>query len=90
MSNLRGVDPSELLWERRTVFANRGGNEYDVLALQDLVRAKKTQRRRDWPMITRLVEANYIENRDEPTEGQVDFWLRDMRTAGYLVEVVRR
>ena len=53
MSKLRGVDPFEKLWARRTVFADLEGNEYDVLGLEDLVRAKKTQRRKDWPMIHR-------------------------------------
>jgi hypothetical protein len=35
----------------------------EVLSLPDLVTAKKTQRDKDWPMITRLVEADYADNR---------------------------
>ena len=58
MSTLRGVDPFDLLWQRRTTFEDRDGNTYDVLGLEDLVRAKKTRRAKDWPMIARLLEAN--------------------------------
>ncbi len=90
MSKLRGVDDFEFLWERRTVFADREGNEYDVLGLEDLVRAKKTQRRKDWPMIARLVEANYVENEREPNDQQIRFWLREMRSPDYLVSVAQR
>ena len=90
MSKLRGVDPFEALWERRTVFAVRQGNEYDVLGLEDLVRAKKTQRRKDWPMIARLIEANYVENQPQPTEQQVRFWLKEMRTPQYLIAVAQK
>jgi hypothetical protein len=89
MSRLRGVDPFEKLWERRTVIEDQEGNMYDLLGLHDLVLAKKTQRAKDWPMIARLLEAHYVEHSAHPTEDQIRFWLREMRTADYLTEVVR-
>jgi hypothetical protein len=36
-----------------------------------LVKAKKTQRDKDWPMIRRLVDAHYEEFREEPTDDRV-------------------
>lgn len=90
MSVLRGVDPFEQLWQRRTTIGDDVGNQYDLLSLADLVQAKKTQRDKDWPMIARLVEANYAENKQAPTSEQVRFWLREMRTAKYLIEIAQR
>lgn len=89
MSKLRGVDSFELLWTRRTTFQDHDGNIYDVLGLEDLVKAKKTRRAKDWPMVARLLEANYIENFSEPTNEQLQFWLREMRTAAYLIQIAR-
>lgn len=87
MSKLRGVDSFEMLWDRRTTIEDQEGNVYELLGLADLVRAKKTQRPKDWPMLTRLIEAHYVENRDHPTEEQVRFWLGELRTPSYLIEV---
>jgi hypothetical protein len=89
MAVMRGVDPFPTLWERRTTFAGPDGEEYELLSLPDLVRAKKTQRDKDWPMIRRLVEANYFVHRDTPTAATVDFWLRELRTPEILIEVAR-
>ena len=87
MSKLRGVDSFEKLWERRTTIEDRESQWYDLLSLNDLVLAKKTQRAKDWPMLTRLVEANYVEHSTKPTEEQVRFWLRELRTGSYLIDV---
>ena len=43
------------------------GEPIDLLALEDLVRAKKTQRDKDWPMIRRLVEQSYFGRAAAPT-----------------------
>jgi protein-disulfide isomerase-like protein with CxxC motif len=48
-----------------------------AFAIEDLVRAKKTQRDKDWPMIRRLVEAHYEENQDAPSDAMINFWLRE-------------
>ena len=78
MAKMRGVDAFPVLWERRTTAELEGGLEVDLLGLGDLVRAKKTQRDKDWPMIRRLVEANYFSNRAEPTREQICFWLEEL------------
>lgn len=87
MATLRGVAPFEELWERRTSVEMEDGLRIEVLGLPDLVLAKKTQRDKDWPMIRRLLEANYKQHRDSPTAAQVDFWLREARTASLLADV---
>ena len=57
MSVLRGVDPFDVLWERRTSVELGSGLTADLMALPDLVKAKKTQRDKDWPMIPkRLID----------------------------------
>ena len=90
MSKMRGVGPFAELWDRRTVLETKDGSRYDLLSLPDLVTAKKTQRDTDWPMIRRLVEANYATTRDEPTPKRVRFWLAEARTPELLVELAGR
>lgn len=58
----------------------------EVLGLEDLVRSKKTQRDKDWPMLRRLVEVNYDSNFASPTAPRVEFWLRELRTPEILAE----
>ena len=87
MSRMRGVDSFAKLWLRRTVIEVPGGIRCELLSLPDLVAAKKTQRDKDWPMIRRLVEANYFEHRRAPTAARVSFWLRELRTPELLLEV---
>jgi hypothetical protein len=85
MTRLRGVEPFPRLWARRTTFVFED-ETLDVLSLPDLVAAKKTQRDKDWPMIRRLVDVNYLAHREEPTPERVAFWLRELRTPELLVE----
>ena len=86
MSVMRGLPAFPLLWDRRTTLELPGGEAYDVLALPDLVQAKKTQRDKDWPMVRRLVEADYFRFRQAPTPAQATFWLRELRTPALLIE----
>ena len=90
MSRMRGVDPFERLWKRRTTIELSDGTRCDLLSLPDLVQAKKTQRDKDWPMIRRLVEAHYFKNRGKPTPAQIRFWLRELRTPQLLMEIAQR
>ena len=90
MSRMRGVDPFPDLWERRTTFELPDGTPCNLLALPDLVQAKKTQRDKDWPMIRRLVEAHHFTHRDEPNAEQITFWLRELRTPSLLIETAIR
>src|SRR5438876_7196204 len=86
MGRMRGVDDFAKLWKRRTVIEMPDGTQCDLLSLPDLVQAKKTQRDKDWPMIRRLVEAHYFQNRDQPTAAQIKFWFRELRTPLLLIE----
>ncbi len=84
MSHMRGVAPFADLWSRRHRLPAGGA----VLALPDLIKAKKTQRDKDWPMIRRLMEADYIRN-PHPTPAQIEFWLDECRTPEILQELSR-
>ena len=85
MSALRGVASFEELWGRRTTIEVAGA-PIDLLAMADLLRAKKTQRDKDWPMIRRLVEQSYFEHSANATQELVRFWLRELRSPELLVE----
>ena len=89
MSTMRGVADVPDLWERRTTLQADDGTLYPLMALPDLVRAKKTQRDKDWPMIRRLIEADRIACRDEADPGKVAFWLREGRTPALLIDLAR-
>ncbi len=86
MASLRGVAGFEELWARRTTI-EVAGEPVDLLAMEDLVRAKKTQRDKDWPMIRRLVEQSYFGRSTSASQELVQFWLRELRTPELLVEV---
>jgi hypothetical protein len=86
MSKMRGVAPFEEIWARRTTLESDDG-PIDTLSLPDLVQAKKTQRDKDWPMLSRLVESNYFSNRDSPTPEQITFWAKESRTPQLLIAV---
>jgi hypothetical protein len=90
MSVMRGVAPFDELWQRRTTLEDDSGRRIELISLPDLVQAKKTQRDKDWPMLRRLVEANFVQNRENPTPEQIPFWLLESRTPQILVEVARR
>lgn len=87
MTKLRGVDDFEKLWERRHAIHEEDGTQYQLMSLPDLVKAKKTQRDKDWPMIRRLIEADYFAGRDQSTRDRVEFWLLELRTSELLIEI---
>lgn len=89
MSKLRGLPDFETLWQRRTSFKLSSDLSYELLSLQDLVNAKKTQRDKDWPMIKRLLEADYIANKDSASVSQQELWLRELRTAQFLIDLAK-
>ena len=89
MGRLRGAPDFAELYERRTTIETAEGS-VDLLGLEDLVAAKKTQCDKVWPMIRRLVEQNYFEKMSEPSEASIEFWLRELRTPELLVEVSAR
>jgi hypothetical protein len=90
MSVMRGLDPFQVLWQRRTTIKAERGMRIEIMSLLDLVKAKKTQRDKDWPMIRRLVEAHFVQHHGNPTAAQVSFWFRECRTPAILIELVDR
>jgi hypothetical protein len=87
MSRMRGVDPFGKLWQRRTTVELPDGTAFDLLSVPDLVQAKKTQRDKDWPMIRRLVEADFFGRRETAAAVDIRFWLRELRTPELLVAI---
>jgi len=65
------------------------GFSFDALSLPDLVQAKKTQRDKDWPMVRRLLEAHYFQNRDHPTTAHIRFWMLELRSPELLIQVAK-
>lgn len=95
MARMRGVADFPELWARRTTIElpseGDGTVSVDLLALEDLVAAKKTQRDKDWPMLRRLVDASYVaEAGGEVTTAQIDFWLAELRTPDFLIDAIIR
>jgi hypothetical protein len=90
MSVMRGCDGFPQLWKRRQAVRLTGLGTINVLSLPDLVAAKKTQRDKDWPMIRRLIEADYFGRSERSSPAQVRFWLREMRTPELLIELAAR
>ncbi len=90
MSRMRGVAAFDEIWRRRTTLEAEAGLAIEIMSLPDLVAAKKTQRDKDWPMVRRLVEANYAQHRDEPTDEQLEFWLLESRTPEMLIDLAAR
>jgi hypothetical protein len=86
MSRYRGGPEFEDLWERRSTM-KIDDEPIEILALEDLVIAKKTQRDKDWPMTSRLLERSYFEGKTSPSDDQVEFWLRELRSPQLLLEV---
>jgi len=88
MTKMRGVDSFAKLWTRRTTIVV-DGDSINLMSLPDLVQAKKTQRDKDWPMLRRLLEVNYFENRKDPTREQIRFWFLELRTPDLLIELAK-
>ncbi len=87
MTRMRNVDSFPKLWARRTTIRLQRGETCALMSLPDLVTAKKTQRDKDWPMVRRLVEVNYFANRHHPSDEQVRFWFKELRTPALLIEL---
>ena len=84
---MRGVDSFPELWKRREEIELPGIGQIAVIGLPDLVKAKKTQRDKDWPMIRRLIEADIYRAADDPSEGKICFWFAECRTPELLISL---
>ena len=89
MARLRGLSGFPILWRKRHIWRLSSSLEVAGLSLPDLIRAKKTQRDKDWPMIRRLVEADYFTHRGKAGAKQIGFWLREARSPEILIELKR-
>ena len=87
MTKMRGVDEFPKLWQRRMTVRATDGTSYQLMSLPDLVKAKKTQRDKDWPMIRRLLESDYFKHREGPKQRRLRFWFLELRTPELLFEV---
>ena len=85
MSVLRTGAHFEDMWDRRTTIEIEG-EPVDLMALEDLVNAKKTQSDMHWSVIRRLMERSYFTRDDAVTPELAGFWLRELRTAELLIE----
>jgi len=90
MTKLRDLPDFSILWDRRTTITESDGQKIDLLSVPDLVNAKKTQRMKDWPMISALVEGHYDHYTSEPNPSRIDFWLRESRVEDRLIDLVVR
>lgn len=84
---MRGVDSFPELWERRKEIDLPEVGKVAVMGLPDLVRSKKTQRDKDWPMIRRLIEADIYNAPSNPSQDKVYFWLAECRTPELLTSL---
>jgi hypothetical protein len=90
MTKLRDLPDFSILWDRRTTITEPDGQQIDLLSVPDLVNAKKTQRMKDWPMISALVEGHYDQYTSEPNPLRIEFWLRESRVEDRLIDLVVR
>jgi hypothetical protein len=87
MTKMRGCDSFAEMWERRLTLEDSDGSVYEILGIEDLLKAEKTQRDKDWPMIRRLIDAHFEEFKASPAEEQVRFWLSESRTPETLISL---
>jgi hypothetical protein len=90
MTRLRDLAPFPELWARHTTLTDGAGETFELLAVEDLVQAKKTQREKDWPVIAALVEGHYHVLHAEPTPERIGFWLREARSPERLRDLAAR
>jgi len=82
---MRGVDAFHELWKRRKEVEVPEIGKIVVIGLSDLVKSKKTQRDKDWPMIRRLIEADIHAAPDQASDDRIRFWFAECRTPELLI-----
>lgn len=87
---MRGVDSFAVLWERREEINLSEVGKIAVMGLSDLVKSKKTQRDKDWPMIRRLIESDIYNEPENPLDDKIRFWLTECRTPELLVSLTAK
>lgn len=79
MARLRGCEPFPRLWSRRRRVHIKGLGAINLISLEDLVSSKKTQRDKDWLMLTRLVESDIYAHKGRGPASRVRWWLAQSR-----------
>lgn len=87
MGRLKGCEPFNRLWARRSRVRVPGAGSVDIISLADLVESKKTQRDKDWLMLTRLVENDVFIKDGRGAPSKVSWWLKQGRVAETLVRL---
>jgi len=90
ISKLKGCDDFQQLWNRRKKLKLKNNQAIDVIGLGDLVQAKKTQRDKDWLMLKRLVEVDYLQNKNTADQEKIKWWFLESRTPDHLLELVQK
>lgn len=90
MSNLRGCEPFEKLWERKKEVSLENGEKINVIGLRDLVQSKKTKRDKDWLMLKNLVENDIVLNQERASEDQIKWWLLESRNSASLISLAAK
>ena len=85
LGRLKGCEPFNRLWARRSRVRVPGAGAVDIVSLADLVESKKTQRDKDWFMLTRLVENDVFIKDGRGSPSKVSWWLKQGRVAGTLI-----
>lgn len=87
---MRGVDAFPELWKRRREIELPGAGNVAVIGLHDLIKTKKTQRDKDWPMVRRLIEADVLNAPESPPDDKICFWFDECRTPELLLMLAKR
>lgn len=87
MGRLKGCEPFNRLWVRRSRVRVPGAGSVDIISLADLVDSKKTQRDKDWLMLTRLVENDVFISNGRGNPSKVFWWLTQARLPETLVSL---
>lgn len=90
IGRMRGCSDFSVLWNRCNLFNLPVLGDVNVISLSDLVSSKKTQRDKDWLMIRRLVEVDYITRIESATQEDIIWWLKECRTPEYLKEIAMK
>lgn len=87
MAKLKGCDAFGKLWARRNRVRIPGSGAVDIISLEDLVQSKKTQRDKDWLMLSRLVENDIFVNEGSGSPAKVRWWLAQCRVPETLARL---
>lgn len=87
MGRLKGCEPFNRLWARRSRVSVPGAGSVDIISLADLVESKKTQRDKDWLMLARLVENDIFVRDGRGAALKASWWLKQGRVAETLLRL---